>query len=652
MRLQSKLLKTVGALLAFVFLVWITQVSAPGAFAQGGDIFSDTGPESSGSGAKAPVYVKVRMIADRDALVPGGKIRLGIVYDLEPHWHIYYKEPGEAGMPTSIEWNLPAGFKAGELIWQKPARFSDAGIVTYGYQGRMVLAADVNIPDKSLKPGEKVEIRALTKWLSCKDICIPGQAEASITLPVSASAGDSPDKKDLDGPGFTGSVDELGKGSGSASTTSSGTAAAPDSEPESMTGLAYYFLFALVGGFILNFMPCVLPVIAIKVMSLIEQADEEPARVKILGAVFSAGIVSAFLVLAALVLLVRAAGESVGWGFQFQYPGFIIAMCVIVLLLSLSLFGLFYFSFSAGQDKLDRLSQKEGLTGSFFKGVLATTLSTPCTAPFLGTALGFAFSQPAWVVLGIFFASGLGMSLPYLVLTAFPALMKRIPRPGAWMEKFKESMGFILLGTVIWLLGVLGSQVGESGVMWTSFFLLTVSLSAWMVGRFIDLSSSRTRKVKIWTLALLVSLAGFYLCIWQQPVLMSSLDAAEARTGDEIDWQPFSKAALESALAEGKTVFLDFTADWCLTCKAYEKTAISTRPVIEKMKELKVLPMQADWTKRDPEITEALARFKRSGVPLYVVYPAAHPDKPLTLPDFVTTEIVLDYLEKAGPSKN
>ncbi|MCA9803825.1 MAG: thioredoxin family protein [Cyanobacteria bacterium HKST-UBA02] len=647
MRLQSKLLKTLGALLAVAVLVTFFQTSAPGAFAQGGDIFADTGPESSGVKDKAPVHVKVRMIADRDALVPGGKIRLGIVYELEPHWHIYYKEPGDAGMPTSIEWNFPPGFQAGELIWEKPTKFSDAGIVTYGYQDRMVLAADVAVPD-SLKPGEKVEIKALSKWLSCKDICIPGQGEASLTLPVSASAGDSPDKKDLDRPGFTGSVDDLGKSAGTGSTSET----AVSSEPDSEKSIAYYFLFALVGGFILNFMPCVLPVIAIKVMSLIEQADEEPARVKLLGAVFSAGIVSAFLVLASLVLLVRAAGESVGWGFQFQYPGFIIAMCVIVLLLSLSLFGLFYFSFSTGQDKLDQLSQKEGLTGSFFKGVLATTLSTPCTAPFLGTALGFAFSQPAWVVLGIFFASGLGMSLPYLVLTAFPALMKRIPKPGAWMEKFKESMGFILLGTVIWLLGVLGSQVGESGVMWTSFFLLTVSLSAWMVGRFIDLSSSRAQKVKIWTLALLVSLAGFYLCIWQQPVLVSSLDAAEAKSGDGIDWQPFSKAALESALADGKTVFLDFTADWCLTCKAYEKTAISTKPVIEKMKELKVLPMQADWTRRDPEITEALAKFKRSGVPLYVVYPAADPRKPLTLPDFVTTEIVLDYLEKAGPSKN
>ncbi|MBZ0186263.1 MAG: thioredoxin family protein, partial [Candidatus Obscuribacterales bacterium] len=393
----------------------------------------------------------------------------------------------------------------------------------------------------------------------------------------------------------------------------------------------------------------VLPVIAIKVMSFLEQAEEEPARVRLLGLVFSSGIISAFLVLAIVVLAVRAAGESVGWGFQFQYPGFIIVMSVIVLLLALSLFGLFYFSFDAGQAKLDQLAQREGLSGSFFKGVLATTLSTPCTAPFLGTALGFAFAQPAWVVLGIFFLSGLGMSLPYVILTAFPALMKRLPKPGDWMEKFKESMGFVLLATVIWLLSILGSQVGAGGVMWVSFFLLAVSLSAWIVGRFTDLASSSARKLKVWAVAIAISGAGFYLCVMQQPVLMASL-SGQALPKEKIAWQPFSKAALESSVEAGNTVFLDFTADWCLTCKANESLFLNSDSVVGKMKELNVLTMKADWTSKNPEITTMLSGFKRSGVPLYVVYSPGKLDNPQVLPEIISEQIVLDALQKAGPS--
>lgn len=620
-----------------------------------------------GSAETEEVYVTPKLVMEKDTLVPGTKQKIGVIFDLAPHWHIYYKEAGDAGMPTQIDWQLPEGFKASPLLWEKPSKFVDAGITTYGYDGSTLIASEIEIP-KNLKPGDKVSIKASLKWLSCKEICLPGEGNVSLDATVGQEAGDSKFASRFKTVGFTGSVSELtvsDKTSTEDSSQSKGSVSALDikyksqeTDKESKNPL-FFFGFALIGGFILNFMPCVLPVIAIKVMSFLEQADEEPGRVRVLGLVFTAGIISAFLALAAIVLSVRAAGQSVGWGFQFQYPGFIIGMCVIVLVLSLSLFGLFYVEAPAGQDGLDKLASKEGVAGTFFKGVLATTLSTPCTAPFLGAALGFAFAQPAWVVLGIFFASGLGMSLPYLVLTAQPKWMKFLPKPGAWMEKFKESMGFVMLATVIWLLGVLASQVGSEGVMWTSFFLLTIALATWIVGSFIDLSSETPRKVKVWSLASVVALAGFYLFIYQQPSVMNSINGSVGETASssvELDssgfWKPFSVTNLDNAISSGKTIFLDFTADWCLTCKVNEKTVIGTEAVIAKMNELNVLPMKADWTKRDKDITKLLSSFGRSGVPLYVIYPAGKPEEARALPDgLLTQQMVLDALDKAGPSK-
>ncbi len=614
--------------------------------------------------AAEDVYVEPRLVLESQELIPGQKVKAGVIFDLKPHWHIYYKDPGDSGMATDLKWQLPEGFQAGPILWEKPKRFEETGLVTFGYSDSTILASEISVPE-GLKPGSEVVIKAEVKWLSCKDVCVPGEAVVEAKVKVGSSDSKPEQSKDAERfgkVGFTGSVSstaDQAKGGDTFSVLDSKFKSDEAKEDEEQN--IFYFLgFAMVGGFILNFMPCVLPVIAIKVMSFLEQADEEPGRVRALGLVFTAGIISAFLALAAIVLAVRAAGQSVGWGFQFQYPGFIIGMCVIVLLLSLSLFGLFYVSMSAGQDELDQLASREGYLGTFFKGVLATTLSTPCTAPFLGAALGFAFAQPPLVVLGIFFASGLGMSLPYLVLTAQPRWMKFLPKPGAWMEKFKESMGFVMLATVIWLLGVLASQVGSEGVMWTSFFLLTVSLSAWIVSRFTDLGSSSAQKVKVWSMAALVSALGFYLFIYLQPSIMLGLTNSKTgvekrevvKTGSEIEWTPFSVEALNKALNENKTVFLDFTADWCLTCKVNEKTVIETDAVRGKLKELNVLPMKADWTNRDPDITKLLSRFERSGVPLYVVFPAGRPAEPHPLPDgILTQDLVLDALDKAGPSK-
>ncbi|MBX9938017.1 MAG: thioredoxin family protein [Candidatus Obscuribacterales bacterium] len=587
---------------------------------------------------KKSAPVKARLVCEKTALVPGSKVKVALELTQEPGWHTYYKESGDAGMPTSIKWEMPAGFNAGEIQWPAPTKFEEAGLTTYGYLDKVVLLSEITVP-ATVPVGESIEIIANVKWLSCKDVCLPGKARLSLKLPVMKRADDNE-------PGLF--------GSGSAGTPKSGSVldlkftTVADTAGNS---IPFILFSAFLGGMILNVMPCVLPVIAIKVMSFLEQAGEAPGRVKALGLVFSAGILASFLALALLVLAVKAAGQSVGWGFLFQYPLFVMAMAAVVLLFSLSLFGLFYFNFNLGQDGLNKLSSSEGFVGTFFKGVLATVLSTPCTAPFLGTALGFAFSQSDLTVVGIFLVAGLGMAFPYLLLTINPAWLKFLPKPGAWMDKFKQSLGFVLLGTVVWLDFVLASQVGDLALMWINYWLLGLAFCAWIVSANLDLTSERDKKIKVWSFAVLCFLSVSAVTIFMQPQVMAALAGqSKANVAEEIGsiWQPYSVDSLDKAISQGQTVFLDFTANWCLTCKVNETTVISSPEVLSKFKELKVVTMKADWTKQDAAVTQLLKKFGRSGVPLYVVFPGGRASEPIVLPEVITKELVLQALEKAA----
>lgn len=616
--------------------------------------------------AGAEKHVQIALVSDKQSIKAGQTIELGIKIKMEEGWHTYYKEPGDAGMATSVQWQLPPGFSASEIIWPRPYKFSDAGIVTYGYEDATILGVRLTAP-ANLKEGS-IEIKGKVKYLTCKDVCLPGKQDIVITLPVSTAepeaSADAQALKDL-GDGYQGSVNELtapGAGAHSGSTgISSGSQAVSVLDEKFDTGpsqsIFYYIGFALVGGFILNFMPCVLPVIAIKVMSFLEQAQEEPGRVKILGLIFSLGIISSFLVLAGIVTAIKAAGQSVGWGFQFQYPGFLIIMCAVVLLMALSFFGVFYVNVSVGE--IDKLSAREGYVGTFFKGVLATVLSTPCTAPFLGTSLGFAFAQSAYVIFGIFFASGFGMALPYLVLTINPDWLKFLPKPGAWMEKFKQSMGFVLMATVIWLDSVLANQIGAATAAFINYWLLGLALCAWIIANYTDLSSDTARKVRVWTVAAVIMALLSWFCILGQPAVMAAIElrtqggapsANNAAVENGIVWQPFTVPALNAELSAGKTVFLDFTADWCQTCHVNEKTVLNSDAVRDKLKALNVVTMRADWTRQDPEITKLLSKFGRAGVPLYVVFPAGKPGSPIVLPEVITIDLVTGALDKAGAS--
>lgn len=651
--------------------------------------------------AKTISHVRSRMIANTKAIASGKPFKIGVEFETDPHWHIYYKESGDAGMPTGIEWKLPPGFKASELEWEKPKRFSDAGIVTYGYDGKTLIGATITPPDK-LAANTPFTFLADVKYLACKDLCLPGKTQLSLSLSaaVPGAAAEPVNSAAFGKLGFKGPVSTLKSSATPDSAvmpvSNVSTADLPDSPaidvpvesvkpvsdivPKSIldkdleiqgagtesTSLLTVLFLAFIGGFILNFMPCVLPVISIKVLSFMQQAGEDPKRVFQLGLTFTAGIVSSFMALAAVIILFQQAGQRVGWGFQFQYPIFLVLMSCVILFFALSMFGLFYIQVTAGQSQVDKLASKEGLAGTFFKGVLATILSTPCTAPALGTALGFAFTQPWWVICLVFFTISIGMSFPYVILTANPGWMKYIPKPGVWMEKFKEGMGFLMLATVIWLLYVLAQQVGINAALATAGFLVVLSFAVWVVGRFTDLTTARNRKMVVYAIACGIITVGVKFLLMPYPQLLSTTAAVATpenagsvgsatsipvqESKDGLNWEPFTIAALDRNIAAGKTVFLDFTADWCLTCKVNESQVINTPPVIEKLKSLKVVTMKADWTRQDSQITALLNKFGRSGVPLYVVFPAGKSTQPIVLPEVITQQIVLENLDKADAS--
>ena len=417
--------------------------------------------------------------------------------------------------------------------------------------------------------------------------------------------------------------------------------------------LAYFLLLALVGGLILNVMPCVLPVLSLKVMGFVAHAGEHKSVQFRLGLMFAAGVLASFLALAAVVIALQAAGDQLGWGFQFQNPVFVLVMAAVVFAFGLSLFGVYEIvlpvQMGGGGGKGSAYAE------SFMNGVLATALATPCTAPLLGTALGFAFTQSAGVILAIFLTVGLGLSLPYVILALNPRLLRFVPRPGAWMDTFKQGMGFLLMATLIWLLWVLGQQVGTDGMIAAMIFILVLGFALWMYGRLLNLSSSTQRRVTVWAV-MITLIAGAWWQFVHGP-LTSPAVAANATTvashGGEgtAGWEKFSVAALEREVMAGKTVFIDFTAAWCTTCKVNEKTVIMTAPVLSKLEELGVKTFVGDWTNRDEEITRVLRQFGRSGVPFYAVFPAGRLDSPIVLPEIITQGLVIEALEQAGPSR-
>ena len=414
----------------------------------------------------------------------------------------------------------------------------------------------------------------------------------------------------------------------------------------STRGVFTFLLFGFLGGIILNLMPCVLPVISLKIFGFIQQAGQSRRKILRSGIAFTIGIFAWFIGLALLLIVLKATGRDVTWGgFQFTNAYFVLALSVIVLVFALNLFGVFEISLpqSMTRSLLSTTERKDDL-GSFFQGVFATVLATPCTAPFLGTALGFAFSQSPAVILAMFVAIAAGMSAPYLLLSAQPAWLRFLPKPGPWMLHVKQFMGFLLLATLLFLLYVLGAQRGLEGAIWASCFLLVISVACWMKGAFaLPTASAAKRSVVLALMLVLVLGSGIYFIGGK----FRSTNLALADSRLRGDWQAFTPERLQTELDQGHSVFVDFTAAWCLTCKFNEANVLENAEVREAFQRHAIVKLKADWTNGDPAITKLLQQFGRPGVPLYVLYPGKS-GEPIVFPELLTKSMVLEKLESTS----
>jgi len=417
--------------------------------------------------------------------------------------------------------------------------------------------------------------------------------------------------------------------------------------PAPVRGIFTFLLFGFLGGIILNLMPCVLPVISLKIFGFIQQAGQSRQKILRSGVAFTIGIFAWFITLALLLIALKAAGRDVTWGgFQFTNAYFVLALSVIVLVFALNLFGVFEISLPQSMTRglLSTTERKDDL-GSFFQGVFATVLATPCTAPFLGTALGFAFSQSPAIILSMFVAIAAGMSAPYLLLSAQPAWLRLLPKPGPWMLHVKQFMGFLLLATLLFLLYVLGAQRGLEGAIWASCFLLVISVACWMKGAFVvPTASVLKRSVVLVLMLVLVFMSGIYFI--GDKFHSGNIASADSRLRG--DWQAFTPERLQTELEQGRFVFVDFTAAWCLTCKFNEASVLESAEVRQAFQRHRIVKMKADWTNGDPAITKLLQHFGRPGVPLYVLYPGKN-DEPIVFPELLTKSMVLEKLETSAP---
>lgn len=679
--------------------------------------------------------VQAQLVASVARVQPGGEIYVGLNQKIVPHWHTYWVNPGDSGNATTIEWTLPEGATASEIIWPAPSRFSMGPITNYAYENDVTLLTKINIPADA-KPGEQFTLNALVDWLVCEEECIPQQVELALSLPIVAAgepvgAGDAriddalarlPVASPWDIRAIQTAIDpetnqgelrlhiplaeaqlaqvkdiwfypydwgriqqsseqlripvkggvELRIKTGEAPldigdvvtgvlviTEQAGdqatqqiargfevnsvlqTAVSGGDTVNNSIGFFTAVVLALVGGIILNLMPCVFPVLSIKALSLVSHSNQSPAQIRSHGFVYTLGVLASFAFLAVLLILLKAGGAQIGWGFQFQSPLFVLAVAYLMFAVGLSLSGVFFIGGSvAGVGS--SLTEKPGYSGSFFTGVLATIVATPCTAPFMAAALGYALAQPAAKLLAIFLSLGLGLALPYLLLTCWPRLQRWLPRPGMWMERAKQILAFPMYAAAIWLVWVLVQQAGVNSIIIALGGMLLIAFAAWLYDTTL-ISSTRARKagtVSALALLLLV-LVMSYLAINSSGASVEKYTESGSKKTIEQNWEPYSDARLNELLREGKPVFLNFTASWCISCLVNERVALSDDKVKETFKQEGITYLKGDWTNRDVAITQFLQKFNRSGVPLYVLYPAGKSDQPAELPQILTPDMVI-----------
>lgn len=654
--------------------------------------------------------VKAELLAHAPEGVAAGKpLWLGLKIQHAPHWHTYWKNPGDSGLPTTMEWQLPPGVQAGGIEWPTPAKLPLGPLLNFGYEGTLLLPVAVTVPANF--SGDTLDVKLRADWLVCKDVCIPEGGDFTLRVPVQAAtagngalfeaaraavpqpaAGGQASATVENGelvlkvsglpaawqgksisyfPEITGVINNAAKpetrwdggtwtarvpldAQRSASPTTlpsvlvaegvatgtlvqvavsspwpavaalattlpppiEDTATSSASTAAPATSLAWALLAALVGGALLNLMPCVFPVLSLKVMGFAGHAHDRRALLAG-GLAYTAGVVLSFVALAGLLLALRAGGEQLGWGFQLQSPAVVASLAALFTLIGLNLAGVFEMG-SVLPSSLAAARARHPVVDSALTGVLAVAVASPCTAPFMGASLGLAVTLPTAEALSVFAALGFGMALPYLAASAWPRVAQAMPRPGVWMSHFKTLMAFPMFATVVWLVWVLGQQTGIDGAAALLLLLVALAFAAWALG---SPGLGTVARRGFGTAAVLLMAATLF---WAGPSLRQEVVPAAGGAGGTVSanggWQPWSVERVAQARAEGRPVFVDFTAAWCVSCQFNKRTTLSRDEVLKAFDERKVLLLRADWTSRDAAITAELGRLGRNGVPVYALY--------------------------------
>ncbi|WP_269715313.1 protein-disulfide reductase DsbD family protein [Caulobacter sp. NIBR2454] len=688
----------------------------------------------------APVntgHIEADLVARDSWAVPGSTIYVAVTQKIDKGWHTYWRNSGDSGEATSIDWTLPAGWTAGDIVWATPHRQPTGPLMNYGYADKVVLPVPINVP-VSAKPGETVTLKADVLFLVCADICIPENAKLELAVEVRDEAPEpnwrtgrlvadaltaAPKSAGLDAVfqaseaglklAVTGAplkggqfpeayffpfdgtlIDHAGKQTveagpdGVTLTIPAGVALKSGQIPEDVggvlsigdqafeivakagtmpaaaagmgvpaakapsgggggsDGVALAILFAFVGGLILNLMPCVFPVLSMKAASLAGHA-QDPREARTQGLAFLAGVLVTFLALAGALIAARAAGQAVGWGFQLQSPAVVGVLSLVMLLTALNLSSVFEVGTSvqgAGQG----LASKNGLAGSFFTGVLAVVVAAPCTAPFMAPAIGVALTQPAIGSLAIFLFLGLGLAAPYVAISFSPALLRRFPRPGPWMDVLKKVLAFPMYGAAAWLVWVFSLQAGSPGLALLLACALVVAFAAWLFGLSQRQATPRLRWMAGGAAVLTaVAVIAVMIPLAKGGAAPSAGSVTSEVASAELASEPWSPERVAALRAEGRPVFVNFTAAWCVTCQVNDKVALSTQPVADAFKTANAVYMVADWTNRNAEIAQTLAEHGRAGVPLYLVY-GAKGGEAVILPQLLTPGAVTEAIEAAA----